>query len=133
MKYIDFELSNLIGTVYEIENIYCAELIASLNSASENLAFQQDLDNLFRAITRQKDLGILISDSLFWSAHINEIRSKTYRSLYLIRQTIPCTPINVKKDPQFITCKISANLLFPAMVSQQNNGKSSTVYILNEL
>ncbi len=99
-----------------------AKLIASLNSASENLALQKDPDNLLswyqswklslntskcaymnvslssstnnnytigndtiKTVTQQKDLGILISDSLSWSVHIIEICSKA-RSLYLIRQ-----------------------------------------------
>ncbi len=50
-------------------------------------------------MTQQKDLGILISDSLSWSVHIKQICSKAYRSLYLIRRAIPCTsPINIKKS-----------------------------------
>ncbi len=96
-----------------------AKLIASLNSASENLALQKDLDNLLswcqswklslntsncaymnvslssstnnnytigndtiKTVTEQKDLGILISDSLSLSVHIKQICSKAYRSLY---------------------------------------------------
>ncbi len=112
------------------------KLIASLNSASENLALQNDLDNLLswcqswrlslntskcaymnvslssstnnnytigndtiKTVTQQKDVGILLSDSLSWSVHIKEICSKAYRSLYLIRRTISCTsPINIKKS-----------------------------------
>ncbi len=124
-----YRLSALFSSVFLFADD--AKLIASLNSASENLALQKDLDNLLswcqsntskcaymnvslsssinnnytigndtiKTVTQQKDLGILISDSLSWSVHIKEICSKAYRSLYLIRRTIPCTsPINIKKS-----------------------------------
>ncbi len=154
-----------------------AKLIASLNSASENLALQKDLDNLLswwcqswklslntskcaymnvslssstnnnntiddtiKTVTQQKDLGILLSDSLSWSVNIKQICSKAYRSLYLIRQTIPCTsPINIKKSlylslvrSQLTYC---SQLWFPNKIQNiillERVQRRATKYILN--
>ncbi len=153
------------------------KLIASLNSASENLALENDLDHLLswcqswklslntskcaymnvslssstnnnytigndtiKTVTQQKDLGILISDSLSWSVHIKEICSKAYRSLYLIRRTIPCTsPINIKKSlylslvrSQLTYC---SQLWFPNKIQDiillERVQRRATKYILN--
>ena len=39
----------------------------------------------------QRNLGLLIKSDLSWSDHYNYICLKAYRSLYLIRRTIPAT------------------------------------------
>ena len=45
-----------------------------------------------------KDLGITITSSLSWSAHIDRICSRAYRMLHVIRRNIPLTSsISLKK------------------------------------
>lgn len=47
-------------------------------------------------VTSQLDLGVIISDDLSWSAHIQHVASKANRMLYLIRKAFPnCTLINL--------------------------------------
>ncbi len=99
-------------------------------------------NDTIKTVTRQKDLGILISDinSLSWSVHIKEICSKAYRSLYLIRRTIPCTsPIDMKKSlylslvrSQLTYC---SQLWFPNKIQDiillERVQQRATKYILN--
>ncbi len=93
-----------------------------------------------KTATQQNDLGILIFDSLSWSVHIKQICSKVYRSLYLIRRTIPCTsPINIMKSiylslvrSQLIYC---SQLWFPNkildMILLERVQRRASKYILN--
>ena len=51
----------------------------------------------------QRDLGLLIKSDLSWSDHYNYICSKAYRSLYLIRKTIPATSSTELKKRIYFT------------------------------
>lgn len=49
--------------------------------------------------TSQKDLGVLITNNLSWSPHITTVLAKAYRSLNLIKRTLPpnCCNISLKR------------------------------------
>ena len=49
-------------------------------------------------VNSQKDLGVIVSNSLSWSEHFDLICSKAYQALYVIRRNIPPhSPIQLKK------------------------------------
>ena len=49
--------------------------------------------------TSQKDLGVLITNNLSWSPHITAVLTKAYRSLNLIKRTLPpnCCNTSLKR------------------------------------
>ncbi len=124
-----------------------AKLIASLKCTYMNVSLSSSANNNYtigndtiKTVTQQKDLGILLSDSLSWSVHIKQICSKAYQSLYLIRRAIPCTsPINIKKSlylslvrSQLTYC---SQLWFPNKIQDiillESVQRRATKYILN--
>ena len=49
-------------------------------------------------VSQQKDLDVLVTSNLSWSAHLVAIRGKAYYPLNQIRRSIPITsPINLEK------------------------------------
>jgi len=50
------------------------------------------------AASTQRYLGIIVNSDLSWTDHLNHVCLKTYRSLYLIRQTLSTSsPVSLKK------------------------------------
>ena len=67
---------------------------------SSSTNFTYSLNNCsIRTKSSHSDVGILLTNTLSWSLHISNILSKAYRSLGLIRRTVPyCSTISLKKS-----------------------------------
>ena len=66
---------------------------------SSSTNFTYSLNNCsIQTKSSHSDVGILLTNTLSWSPHISNILSKAYRSLGLIRRTVPyCSTISLKK------------------------------------
>lgn len=57
----------------------------------------KQMNRLLQLPASYKDLGIIVTESLSWSSHINNICTKAYRSLHVIRRNIPSgSSVNLK-------------------------------------
>ena len=67
---------------------------------SSSTNFTYSLNNCsIQTKSSHSDVGILLTNTLSWSPHISNILSKAYRSLGLIRRTVPyCSTISLKKS-----------------------------------
>jgi len=54
--------------------------------------------NFIRPSSQHKDLGVIFSSDLSWSAHYNAISTKAYQTLGLIRRTFKIKCIEAKKQ-----------------------------------
>ena len=62
--------------------------------------------NTIQTSSSHSDLGILLSTSLSWSPHISNILSKAYKSLGLIKRTVPYNSnILLKKSLYLLLCR----------------------------
>ena len=67
---------------------------------SSSTNFTYSLNNCsIQTKSSHSDVGILLTNTLSWSPHISNILSKAYRSLGLIRRTVPyCSTISLKRS-----------------------------------
>ena len=54
--------------------------------------------NFIKSSSQHKDLGVIFSSDLSWSAHYNAISTKAYQTLGLIRQAFKINCIEAKKQ-----------------------------------
>lgn len=76
----------------------CSHMHFSLSGKEQTTKYQVN-DTVIKYSSSYKDLGILVNGSLSWSAHINQICSKAYRSFHIIKRNIPpISSINLRKQ-----------------------------------
>ncbi len=88
-----------------------------------------------------KDLRVTFCSDLSWSAHVDRILEKTYRSLYFIKRTFPpkSTPTHIKKSLYLsmilplltYASQIWRPLLLKDIIALERLQKRATKYILN--
>ena len=121
--------------------------ISKCNALRFALAQHQDsyqylLDHAKIQITKvQRDLGVTVRDNLSWSDHYNNICSKAYRSLNLIRRSVTSnSPMKVKK--QLYVSLVRSHLcycsqiwrpcLIKDIVNLERVQRKATKFILND-
>ena len=85
-----------------------------------------------------KDLGVFFSSDLSWSWHIDNMISKAYRTLFLIKRTFPATScVNVKKSlylclalPVLSYCSRPSHL--KDIIALEKVQQRATKYIVND-
>ena len=69
-----------------------------------------------------RDLGVLISDDLSWSAHYDLLCSRAYKILGLLRSLQQCIRHCCKKTPLHFPCSFPANVLLSCLASPPYQG-----------
>ena len=67
----------------ELNSSKCTHMHISLSSSTSQHTYKIGED-IINTVSQQKDLGVIVTDSLLWSAHIHSICGKAYKSLYLV-------------------------------------------------
>ena len=66
------------------------------------------------SVTSQRDLGIIVTNTLSWSLHYGKLCQKAYNALHLIKRSLPeSAPVYLKKK-QF-PCPLPPLLLFTSL------------------
>lgn len=98
------------------------------------------MDHQIGVVNTFRDLGVTVSGNLSWSNHINQLCSKAYASLHLIRRTISSSSVTLKKQLYFLLVRSKltycSQLWRPRLVKDINCleriQRRSTKYILND-
>ena len=69
-------------------------------------------------VKEQRDLGIIVTCNLSWSAHITSTCGKAYQILSMIRRSVPVTsPSYVKEAFILIACSFQTDILLTTLAT----------------
>ncbi len=119
----------------------CSAIQFSTQTPSQELAPYTIGQSDIPFVNSQKDLGVIVSNSLSWSEHFDLICSKAYQALYVIRRNIPPhSPIHLKKilycslvkSQISYCCQLWRPQLIKHIQSLERIQRKATKYILND-
>ena len=60
-------------------------------------------ETTLKSVTSQRDLGVIVTNTLSWSLHYGKLCQKAYNALHLIKQSLPeSAPVTLKNNCIFL-------------------------------
>ena len=81
----------------------CIVLWVSLSSSTQTHHFSVDGVNIMPTTSTHTDLGIIVSNNLYWLDHYDHICNKAYRALNMIRRVLPANSSTALKKRLYVS------------------------------